>query len=109
MLKAPERIQTQKRTRRAEVEWPTRYTKAKRSRGLMASPPFWRKRETFLCTPGTCVRASSRGVVRGIRSIGFVSSLVGLRAPGPVKVSEGRQGWRGNDSQHSAMHSRSPG
>ena len=40
---APElvaRIQTQKRARRAEVEWPTRYTKAKRSRGLMAGLPF---------------------------------------------------------------------
>jgi hypothetical protein len=36
---APElvaRIQTQKRARHAEVEWPTRYAKAKRSRGLMA-------------------------------------------------------------------------
>jgi hypothetical protein len=32
----------------------------------MAGLPFWRKREIFLRTPGTCVHASSRGVVRGL-------------------------------------------
>jgi hypothetical protein len=51
----------QKRARRAEVEWPTPYTKAKRSRGLMAGLPFWRKREIFLCGPGSCGRGSSGG------------------------------------------------
>ena len=58
-------IQTQKRARHAEVEWPTRYANANRSRGLMAGLPFG-EREIFLRRPGTCVHASSRGVVRGL-------------------------------------------
>ena len=74
---APElvaRIRTRKRARRAEVEWPTRYTKAKRSRGLMARPQFWRKREIFLCAPGTCARASTRGVVRGLGQLNMAAA-----------------------------------
>ena len=60
---APElvaRIQTQKRTRRAEVEWPTRSTKAKRSRGLMAGLNFGENAK-FFCARLARARAGRAG------------------------------------------------
>ena len=57
-------IQTQKRARHAEVEWPTRYAKAKRSRNLMAGLPFWRTR--IFSVRAWLLRARlERGMVRG--------------------------------------------
>ena len=42
----------------------------------MASLPFWRKCEIFLRTPGTCVHASSRGVVRGLGQLNMAAARV---------------------------------
>jgi hypothetical protein len=76
---APElvaRIQTQKRARRAEVEWPTRYTKAKRSRGLMAGLPFFGENAKFSVRAWHVHARLKSGGGEGIRSIEYVGGRV---------------------------------
>jgi hypothetical protein len=36
--------------------------------------PFWENCEIFLCAPGPCARASSRGVVRGLGQLNMAAS-----------------------------------
>ena len=65
---APElvaRIQIQKPARRAEVEWSTRYTKAKRSRGVMVGLPFLEKTRNFPARAWLVRAQFEQGVVRG--------------------------------------------
>jgi hypothetical protein len=77
------RIQTQKRTRRAEIEWPTRYAKVKRSRGLMAGLHFG-KNAKFFCARLARARAARAGGGEG--GIGC-SDIAFSRAPFSRKMT----------------------